>query len=134
MAAQAQAGSAFQRFLNHPAGPKTIHFWAPTMKWGLVIAGLSDINRPVEQLSVMQTTALTATGVIWSRYSLVIKPVNYSLFAVNVFLGATGIYQMGRLWKHQQELKEKPVTTKATDALEVGKAKVVELKDSLVHK
>lgn len=25
--------SAFQKFLNSPAGPKTIHFWAPAMKW-----------------------------------------------------------------------------------------------------
>ena len=25
--------SLFTRFLNSPAGPKTIHFWAPTFKW-----------------------------------------------------------------------------------------------------
>jgi len=41
-------------FLDHPAGPKTVFFWAPTMKWGLVVAGLADINRPVEKVSVPQ--------------------------------------------------------------------------------
>ena len=32
---------------NHPAGPKTIHFWAPTWKWALVFAGLGDYFRLV---------------------------------------------------------------------------------------
>lgn len=44
-----------RELLNHPAGPKTIHFWAPAMKWGLVMAGLADINRPAESISVPQT-------------------------------------------------------------------------------
>ncbi|KAI8819911.1 mitochondrial pyruvate carrier, partial [Fimicolochytrium jonesii] len=101
-AASTQAGSAFTRFWNHPAGPKTIHFWAPAMKWGLVIAGLSDLQRPVEKLSVTQTVALAATGVIWSRYSLVITPKNWSLFGVNMFVGATGIYQLSRIWRYVQ--------------------------------
>ncbi|KAK6017013.1 hypothetical protein OSTOST_17499, partial [Ostertagia ostertagi] len=37
---------------NHPAGPKTVFFWAPTIKWGLVIAGIADLARPAEKLSV----------------------------------------------------------------------------------
>lgn len=41
-------------------GPKTIHFWAPAMKWGLVIAGISDINRPAEQISVFQSSGSAA--------------------------------------------------------------------------
>jgi hypothetical protein len=39
-------------------GPKTIHFWAPMFKWGLVIAGLTDINRPVEKVSLLQSTGI----------------------------------------------------------------------------
>ncbi|KAJ3049156.1 Mitochondrial pyruvate carrier 2 [Rhizophlyctis rosea] len=101
-AASGQAGSAFGRFLNHPAGPKTIHFWAPAMKWGLVIAGLGDLSRPAENLSLMQTGALAATGVIWSRYAMVIIPKNYSLLSVNIFVGATGIYQLYRIWQYRQ--------------------------------
>jgi hypothetical protein len=40
--------------------------------------------------------AITATGVIWSRYSTQINPVNYNLLAVNIFMAATGSYQLYR--------------------------------------
>ncbi len=55
LAASGAGGSFLAKFWNHPAGPKTVHFWAPTMKWGLVFAGLGDLSRPVEKLSVTQT-------------------------------------------------------------------------------
>ena len=38
-------------------------------------------------------------GTIWARYSLVIIPKNYNLFAVNVFVGLTGFYQLYRIWE-----------------------------------
>ncbi|XP_017480426.1 PREDICTED: mitochondrial pyruvate carrier 2-like [Rhagoletis zephyria] len=82
---------------EHPAGPKTIFFWAPAMKWSLVIAGLADITRPVEKLSVSQTTSLAATGLVWSRYSLVIIPKNYPLFSVNFFVALTNVGQLIRI-------------------------------------
>ena len=96
--------SKFTAFLNHPAGPKTVFFWAPMFKWGLVIAGIGDMNRPAEKLSLLQTVSLAATGLTWSRYSLVIIPKNYSLFSVNVFLAATGLYQLGRIYNYRQTL------------------------------
>lgn len=96
----------FQPLWNHPAGPKTIFFWAPAFKWGLVVAGIGDLNRPAEKLSVSQSGALAATGLIWSRYSLVIIPKNWSLFSVNVFVAATSIYQLARAYKYQQSLKQ----------------------------
>ncbi|KRZ96084.1 Mitochondrial pyruvate carrier 2, partial [Trichinella sp. T8] len=77
-----------QSLLHHPAGPKTIFFWAPLFKWGLVFAGLADLQRPAEHLSVSQSSALALSGIIWSRYSLVIKPKNWSLFGVNVLIAA----------------------------------------------
>lgn len=40
--------------------------------------------------------AVALTGVIWSRYSLIITPKNWNLFAVNVFMGITGITQLYR--------------------------------------
>ncbi|KAJ3319374.1 hypothetical protein HDU76_000576 [Blyttiomyces sp. JEL0837] len=104
-ATNAVAQSAFQKFLNHPAGPKTIFFWAPAAKWGIVIAGISDINRPVEKLSFQQNFALAATGMIWARYSTVITPINYNLMSVNLFVGATGLYQLYRIWDHQSKIK-----------------------------
>ena len=89
-------------------------FWAPAMKWCLVAAGLKDLTRPAEKLSMSQNIgackftsarckptnqhvipsfhrgrlslplALTATGFIWVRYSFVIIPVNVSLAAVRL--------------------------------------------------
>ncbi len=43
---------------EHPAGPKTIHFWAPFAKWSLVIAGLGDLARPADRLSRNQSISL----------------------------------------------------------------------------
>ncbi|KAM8857296.1 mitochondrial pyruvate carrier 2b [Synchiropus splendidus] len=90
---------------NHPAGPKTVFFWAPVFKWGLVAAGLADMTRPAEKLSTSQSAVLTATGLIWSRYSLVIIPKNWNLFAVNFFVGSAGASQLYRIWRYKQEQK-----------------------------
>uniref|UniRef100_A0A1Q3FE08 Mitochondrial pyruvate carrier n=1 Tax=Culex tarsalis TaxID=7177 RepID=A0A1Q3FE08_CULTA len=87
---------------NHAAGPKTIFFWAPVFKWGLVIAGLSDLRRPANQLSVSQAASLAATGLIWSRYSLVIIPKNYGLFSVNLFVAITQLAQLYRAWDYSR--------------------------------
>ncbi|XP_048049373.1 mitochondrial pyruvate carrier 2b [Megalobrama amblycephala] len=92
---------------NHPAGPKTVFFWAPMFKWGLVMAGLADMARPAEKLSTSQSFVLTATGLIWSRYSLVIIPKNWNLFAVNFFVGGAGGSQLYRIWKYNREQKAK---------------------------
>ncbi|KAK5980342.1 Mitochondrial pyruvate carrier [Trichostrongylus colubriformis] len=82
---------------NHPAGPKTVFFWAPVMKWSLVIAGIADFARPAEKLSPAQNAALCATGAVWARYSFVIIPVNYTLASVNIFLMCVGFTQLCRI-------------------------------------
>uniref|UniRef100_F1L7V3 Mitochondrial pyruvate carrier n=1 Tax=Ascaris suum TaxID=6253 RepID=F1L7V3_ASCSU len=91
---------------NHPAGPKTVFFWAPTIKWCLVIAGLADLARPAEKLSFSQNTALLVTGAIWTRYSFVIVPINYYLASVCSCVGAIGFIQLSRIahyqYKHPQ--------------------------------
>ena len=76
------------------------------MKWGLVVAGLSDINRPASQLSASQSGALAITGTIWTRYSTQITPVNYNLMSVNAFVAATGLYQLYRIYMHNNNGKE----------------------------
>ncbi|TFK75338.1 UPF0041-domain-containing protein [Pluteus cervinus] len=96
-AASSAAASRLQAFMNHPAGPKTVFFWGPMMKWCLVGAGLKDLTRPADKLSVSQNLALAATGFIWVRYSFVITPVNVSLAAVNFFVGLSGLSQLGRI-------------------------------------
>ena len=94
--------SSLRPLWESESGPKTIFFWAPLCKWVLVIASASDLNRPVEKISVGQTTSLVATGLIWARYSMVIKPVNYLLMSVNVFIAGTNIVQLGRVVHSRQ--------------------------------
>eukprot|EP00168_Porphyra_purpurea_P005292 TRINITY_DN1635_c0_g1_i10.p2 TRINITY_DN1635_c0_g1~~TRINITY_DN1635_c0_g1_i10.p2 ORF type:complete len:129 (+),score=31.90 TRINITY_DN1635_c0_g1_i10:132-518(+) len=106
--------SRVQALWNHPAGPKTVFFWAPMMKWGLVAAGASEMNRPVEKVSVPQSLALACTGIIWTRWSFVITPVNWNLAAANVFVGCTGLYQLQRVWR------AKPADAAPADGLAVA--------------
>ena len=47
-------------------------------------------------MSLAQQCALTSTGVIWTRYSFVITPVNYNLAIVNAVLGASSGYHLAR--------------------------------------
>ena len=92
----------------------------------LVIASISDIQRPAEKLSPSQIgltfsrlfkilcktdaivclAALAATGVIWSRYSLVITPKNWSLFSVNAFVATSNLYQLYRIFKYRRSLRD----------------------------
>eukprot|EP00388_Colpodella_angusta_P039146 GDKK01046523.1.p1 GENE.GDKK01046523.1~~GDKK01046523.1.p1 ORF type:complete len:136 (-),score=16.57 GDKK01046523.1:72-479(-) len=95
-----------KNILCHPAGPLTIHFWAPTMKWGITIANIMDINRPVSSMSTPQQGAVACTGVIWSRYAMVVIPKNWNLFSVNVFMAGTGLYQLFRIFMYQNYGKE----------------------------
>jgi len=96
-APSAVQGSWFKRMWDSPIGIKTVHFWAPVMKWALVLAGISDFSRPAEKLSLTQNLALTTTGLIWTRWCFVIKPRNLLLAAVNFFLGMVGIVQITRI-------------------------------------
>jgi mitochondrial pyruvate carrier 2 len=79
-----------------PAGPFYIHFWAPSSKWMLSVTNILDMDRPVEKISLAQTLSLTCTGVVWSRWSMVISPINYNLMTVNLALAATSGYQLYR--------------------------------------
>lgn len=82
----------------------------------LVLAGLGDLSRPANQLSISQSASLFATGCIWSRYSLVIIPKNYSLFAVNVFVALIQLVQLTRAYnfsKEQEAAKATPTSPAA---------------------
>ncbi|OHW95732.1 UPF0041 domain protein [Colletotrichum incanum] len=98
--AEAQA-SWFKRMWDSPVGLKTRH----NVQWALVLAGVADFARPAEKLSLTQNGALTATGLIWTRWCLIIKPKNYLLAAVNFFLGVVGVVQCSRIlmWQSSQK-------------------------------
>ncbi|KAK9388689.1 hypothetical protein V1515DRAFT_597705 [Lipomyces mesembrius] len=121
----ARGVNGFQRFLQSETGPKTIHFWAPVMKWALVFAGISDLSRPVESLSGTQQLALFATGAIWTRWCLIIKPKNYLLASVNFFLGTVASVQLGRLFAYHRSLgKSYPETFQSLFSQETAKPKI----------
>ncbi|CAM9896522.1 unnamed protein product [Heterosigma akashiwo] len=101
-----QKNQKIAEFLDHPAGPFTIHFWAPTMKWGITFANIADLQKDPELLSVSQQSAVTLTGVIWTRYSTQITPINYNLMSVNMFMALTGGYQLFRIFTHTPKPKE----------------------------
>ncbi|KAJ0394368.1 hypothetical protein P43SY_006609 [Pythium insidiosum] len=88
-------------FLSHPAGPFTVHFWAPVMKWAISLANLADMHRPPPTISTPQQSAVALTGLIWSRYSLIITPKNWNLFAVNMFMAGTGLTQLYRKFTYE---------------------------------
>jgi len=129
-AAEAATKSWLARMWDSPVGLKTVHFWAPVMKWALVIAGISDFGRPAENLSLTQNLALTATGVIWTRWCFVIRPKNILLAAVNFFLGCVGIVQVGRILTWQAKVKKESPKEQLESAKEsvIGAAKDAEQK------
>ncbi|KAL8136695.1 hypothetical protein V2J09_002696 [Rumex salicifolius] len=94
------ASSKLKALWNNPAGPKTIHFWAPAFKWGLIIANIADFQKPPEQVSYPIQAALAVSGTIWSRYSTLIKPRNPLLLSVNMATAATGCCQIIRKLRH----------------------------------
>jgi len=116
------SASFFQKMWTSEVGLKTVHFWAPVMKWCLVAAGINDFRRPVETLSLTQNGALMATGSIWTRWCLIIKPKNYLLAAVNFFLAGVGTVQVSRILLHERALKAQreahPVLSQIPGAIE----------------
>ena len=62
------------------AGPFTVHFWAPMSKWMISGASFLELDRPTEKISLAQYSALTLTGFFFSRYALLVAPINYTLW------------------------------------------------------
>lgn len=78
------------------AGPFTVHFWAPMSKWMISGASFLELDRPTDKISLPQYMALTLTGFFFSRYSLLVTPVNYNLCGVNIALFGSSAWHLGR--------------------------------------
>ncbi|SJK85926.1 Mitochondrial pyruvate carrier 2 [Babesia microti strain RI] len=102
---------SLKSLILHPAGPFTIHFYAPAFKWAISIANIADMNRPIEKISTPQQIAVSCTGIIWSRFSMVITPKNYNLFLVNIVMAGTGFYQLTRIGASKLSFLNYPRTT-----------------------
>lgn len=90
----------------------SVHFWAPTFKWGISIANIADFQKPPETLSYPQQIVITGTGLVWSRYSTVITPKNWNLFSVSLGMAVTGIYQLTRKIKHDYVYEANSIVAK----------------------
>ncbi|KFA62296.1 hypothetical protein S40285_06547 [Stachybotrys chlorohalonatus IBT 40285] len=119
--------SWFKKAWESEVGIRTVHFWAPVMKWCLVLAGVADFARPAEKLSLTQNAALTATGLIWTRWCFVIRPKNYLLAAVNFFLAIVGIIQVSRIAKYEMS-KNKSVAGVVEDVKQDVKENIKDVK------
>jgi len=99
------------------AGPFTVHFWAPMSKWLISGASFMDLDRPTDKISIAQYTALTLTGLFFSRYSLLVTPINYTLCSVNVALFGSSAWHLGRKI-NADYIADKPAAAAAAPAAE----------------
>lgn len=83
-------------FILSASGPFTVFFWAPTCKWCIVVANISDMRIPAENISMPQQFVLMMSGLVWSRYAFVIYPFSWNLFTVQLFMASSAVYQIGR--------------------------------------
>merc|ERR1712106_735612 len=86
-------------FLASDAGPFSIHPWPPVTKFFLSLNSLTDLQKPTEKISLTQYAALTLTGFIFSFYGMFVKPINYTLTAVNILLFFSSAWHLGRKMK-----------------------------------
>lgn len=71
-------------FWNSPVGPKTTHFWGPTLNSLFVAQGLYEWNRPAEKISRNMQFILSMYSMLFMRFALRVTPVNYFLFCVHL--------------------------------------------------
>jgi len=83
-------------YLSSAGGPFTIHPWPPMTKLMISGASMLELDRPTDKISLSQYSALTLTGMIFSRYGLVVTPINYPLTTVNVLLFFSSAWHLGR--------------------------------------
>jgi len=83
-------------FAGAAAGPFTTHFWAPMSKWMISGQSFFEYDRPIEKISLAQYSALTLTGFFFSRYALLVTPINYMLCSVNIALFGSSAFHLIR--------------------------------------
>ncbi|EME32014.1 Mitochondrial pyruvate carrier 1 [Galdieria sulphuraria] len=92
----ASATGFWKRLWNSPTGPKTTHFWGPVANWGFVLAGLVDMYKPTEYVSVPMTSALCLYSGLFMRFAWRVQPRNYLLFACHCSNETVQLYQLQR--------------------------------------
>ncbi|KAJ2007551.1 pyruvate transporter mpc1 [Coemansia thaxteri] len=57
------------------------HFWGPAANWGIPLSAIADFSSSPEKISGKMTTALTFYSLLFMRFSWMVSPRNYLLFA-----------------------------------------------------
>jgi len=89
-----------KKLWDSPIGIRTTHFWGPAANWGIVLAGLSDINRPVEKISVNMSSAMLLYSALFMRFALRVQPRNLLLFACHAANESVQLYHWTRAVKY----------------------------------
>ena len=69
------------------------------VRYERMLTSLTDLQRPVEKISLPQYAALTLTGFIFTFYGLFVTPINYALTGVNILLFASSGWHLARKLK-----------------------------------
>ncbi len=96
-----KAPSAFTAWVHSSNGPKTTHFWGPVANWGLVLAGLLDMKKPAEAISLNMTGVLCAYSALFMRFAWMVVPRNYILLSCHVCNISVQGYQLSRALEHK---------------------------------
>ncbi|XP_023637090.1 mitochondrial pyruvate carrier 2 isoform X1 [Capsella rubella] len=93
------ATSKLKALWNHPAGPKTIHFWAPTFKWGISIANIADFQKPPENISYLQQIGNYYYSLLCYELQYLSNLLNYYiLFNICLKLVYLAVTCTGMIW------------------------------------
>ncbi|KAL0490314.1 mitochondrial pyruvate carrier 1 [Acrasis kona] len=105
--------SLIKTLWDSPIGIRTTHFWGPAANWGIVLAGLSDINRPKEKISLSMSTAMVLYSALFMRFALRVQPRNLLLFTCHAANETIQLYHWSRAVKYNyfEDKVETPVTT-----------------------
>ncbi|CAI5478962.1 unnamed protein product [Closterium sp. Yama58-4] len=90
-----------------PVGPKTSHFWGPLANWGFVIAGLVDMQKPVDMISPKMTSVMCVYSALFMRFAWRVQPRNYLLFSCHSANETVQLIQLSR-WALSEPVAEKP--------------------------
>ncbi|KAJ1891617.1 pyruvate transporter mpc1 [Kickxella alabastrina] len=72
------------------------HFWGPVANWGIPLSAIADFSSSPEKISGKMTTALTFYSLLFMRFSWMVNPRNYLLFACHATNEVAQLVQLSR--------------------------------------
>ena len=107
-------------WVNASNGPKTTHFWGPVANWGLVLAGLLDMKKPAEAISLNMTGVLCAYSALFMRFAWMVVPRNYILLSCHVCNISVQGYQLSRALEYKWSVERAGAGGAAAAAVDAG--------------